>query len=541
VTDPILIVGAGPTGLTAALELRRFGVPVRVIDQALDPSTTSRALGIQARTMELLEQRHLIDEILRLGNAAGFGSIYGDGKRLVRIDFGTVHSRYNYLMMLSQAETERILREAIAGLGVEVEWGTKMVGFTQDTLARSNNKVQATLRNKTGAYETIGVPWLISAEGTHSTVRTTLNMDFAGMTVPKQYMLGDVRVDGDLPPTDFHIFGSEHGFMALFPLAEGHFRLIADNPIHGRHDGNPTLEEIQEIYDQRAAVPARFHDMTWSSWFTINSRMVHHLRMGNLLLGGDAAHIHAPAGAQGMNTGMQDMINLCWKLALHIQGKAPLELVETYGRERIPVIQNVLRGTERINDMIGAQDHAFRAVFEHIAPIVGGIRAVQSHTANHMAQIDFGYHDSPLSENHRSHGSVKAGDRIPELTVRHRGSDWATTRLLRLLDPYGFVLLVAHGLEGARLDTRLADAVSGASVPVQIVEMAPSPGDEGEGYAHLVGGRGDVFLVRPDGYVAVAASASAAPNALRAWCAKWLVTPKASAPTALPTQDIARH
>jgi hypothetical protein len=169
--------------------------------------------------------------------------------------------------------------------------------------------------------------------------------------------------------------------------------------------------------------------------------------------------------------------------------------------------------------MIGAQDHAVRAVFEHIAPIIGGIRAVQSNTANHMAQIDFGYHDSALSENHRSHGSVKAGDRIPELTVRYRGSDWTATRLLQLLDPYGFVLVVAHGSEGDHFDPRLADAVSGTSVPVQIVEMAPSPGDAGEGYARLFGGRGDVFLARPDGYVAVAASASAAPGALRAWCA----------------------
>jgi hypothetical protein len=211
-----------------------------------------------------------------------------------------------------------------------------------------------------------------------------------------------------------------------------------------------------------------------------------------------------------MNTGMQDMINLCWKLALHIQGKAPAELVETYESERIPVIRNVLRRTEQINDMIGAQDHAFRAVFEHVAPVIGGIRMVQSNTANHMAQIEFGYHGSALSENHRSHGSVKAGDRIPELTVRYRGSDWTATRLIQLLDPYGFVLLVAHGSEGGHFDPRLADAVSGASVPVQIVEMAPSPGDAVEGYARLFGGRGDVFLVRPDGYVAVAASASVA-------------------------------
>lgn len=521
-SEPILIVGAGPTGLTAAYELRRFGLPVRLIDKADGPSATSRALGIQARTLELLEQRHLTDEFLRLGNPAGYGSIYGEGKRLVRIDFGTVRSRYNYLLMLSQAETERILREAVAKLGVEIGWGVTMVGFIQDALARGDNKVQATLRNRDGVYETVGAPWLISAEGAHSSVRTTLNMEFSGLTVPRQYMLGDVHVDGDLPPTDFHIFGSEHGFMALFPMSKGHFRLIADNPIHGRHDDAPTLKEIQEIYDQRAAIPAKFHDMGWSSWFTINSRMVHHLRMGRLLLGGDAAHIHAPAGAQGMNTGMQDMINLCWKLAFVMQGKSPEALLDTYQDERIPVIQNVLKRTEQINDMIGAQDHIYRAVFEQVAPIVGGLRAVQSNTANHMAQIEYAYHDSLLSENHRAHGTVKAGQRIPELTVRYRGSDWTATRLLRLLDPSAFVLLVAHGSERDHLDPRLVEAIADATVPIHVVEMAESPGELGEGYAHAFGGRNDVFLVRPDGYVALAASAGAAPSALRAWCEKWI-------------------
>jgi 2-polyprenyl-6-methoxyphenol hydroxylase-like FAD-dependent oxidoreductase len=522
VTDPILIVGAGPTGMTAALELRRFGLPVRLIDKAEGPSATSRALGIQARTLELLEQRHLTEEILRLGNPATYGSIYGDGKRLVRIDFGTVRSRYNYLLMLSQAETERILREAIAKLGVEIGWGVTMVGMTQDALARRDNRVQATLRDRNGAHETVGTPWLISAEGAHSSVRTTLNMEFSGQTVPRQYMLGDVYVEGDLPPTDFHIFGSEHGFMALFPMSKGHFRLIADNPIHGRHDGDPTLEEIQQVYDQRAAIPAKFRDMSWSSWFTINSRMVHHLRMGRLLLGGDAAHIHAPAGAQGMNTGMQDMINLCWKLALVVQGKSPEALLDTYEHERIPVIQNVLRRTEQINDMIGAQDHVYRAVFEQIAPIVGGLRAVQSNTANHMAQIEYAYHNSLLSENHRAHGTLKAGERVPEITVRYRASDWTATRLLQLLDPSAFVLLVAHGSEGDHLDPQLVEAIADATVPVHIVEMAQSPGEPGEGYAHVFGGKDDVFLIRPDSYVALTASAGAAPSALRAWCGKWL-------------------
>lgn len=477
--DPILIVGAGPTGLTAALELTRFGVPVRIVDQADGPATTSRALGIQARSMELLEQRHLVDEVLRLGNPAGYGSIYGDGKRLIRIDFGTVHSRYNYLMNLSQAETERILRDAIEARGVRIEWGTKLVGFTQDALAHPPHKVKAMLQ-KDGTTELFETSWLISGEGAHSSVRTTLDLSFEGMTNPSQYILGDVLVDGELPSTDFHIFGSEHGFMALFPLAEGHFRLIADSPIHGTHKGDPTLAEIQEIYDQRSSIPAKFNDMTWSSWFRINSRMVDRLRVGQLFLGGDAAHIHAPAGAQGMNTGIQDMVNLCWKLALHVQGKAPAELLDTYDHERLAVIRDVLSKTETITQLMGTQEHVARVVIDHVAPFIGGFRAVQSNTANHMAQIEFGYGDSAMSENHHAHGSIRAGDRVPELTVRHRAGSWAAARLLELLDPSGFVVLVAQGSESDDIKPELRDAVSDASVPVTFVGIARSPDAAGE-------------------------------------------------------------
>ena len=521
-TDPILIVGAGPTGLTAALELSRFGSPVRIVDQAGGPATTSRALGIQARTMELLEQRHLAAEVVRLGNPAHFGSIYGDGKRLIRLDFGTVKSRYDYLMNLSQAETERILRDAVARQGVQIEWGTKLIGFTQDALAHTPNRVSATLQRKDGTVEIAAAPWLISGEGAHSSVRTTLGLSFDGATNPTQYMLGDVLVDGDLPATDFHIFGSEHGFMALFPLAEGHFRIIADNPVHGVHVGEPTLAEIQECYDERSTIPAKFHDMTWSSWFRINSRMVDRLHVGRLFVGGDAAHIHAPAGAQGMNTGMQDMINLCWKLALHSQGKAPVELLDTYDSERLAVIRDVLKKTETITHIMGARDTVARLLIDHVAPIVGNLRAVQSNTANHMAQIEFGYGESALSENHHTHGSVKAGDRVPELTVRYRGSEWTAARLLELLDPSGFVVLVAHGREDDTLDAAIGEALSAASVPIRMVEMAPSSADAGERYAELFGSRGEIRLVRPDGYVALSASAHAAPQALSAWLGKWL-------------------
>lgn len=223
-TDPILIVGAGPTGLTAALELSRMGVAVRLIDKREAPATTSRAIGVQARTLELFRQRGLADEMVRLGNQGRFGSVYGGGKRVFHLDFGHVQSPYPYLLFISQAETERILRDACARQGVTPEWHVELTGIRQDALSHAPSPVEATLKHGDGRVEQVACPWLISAEGAHSTVRTTVDLQFEGHTREEQYALGDVRIDGDLADTDFHIFSSEHGFMGLFPMGGDHFR-----------------------------------------------------------------------------------------------------------------------------------------------------------------------------------------------------------------------------------------------------------------------------------------------------------------------------
>jgi 2-polyprenyl-6-methoxyphenol hydroxylase-like FAD-dependent oxidoreductase len=520
-TDPILIAGAGPTGLTAALELSRLGIAVRIIDKREAPATTSRAIGIQARTLELMEQRGLVDEMLRLGNKGRFGSVYGGGKRVFRLDFGKVESRYDYMLFLSQAETERILREALARQGVEPEWRVEMVGVAQDALSHEASPVSVTLRHADGRLEHAKAPWLIGAEGAHSLVRTTLDLQFEGKTLDEDYALGDLHVDGDLADTDFHIFSSEHGFMGLFPMGGGHFRLIASNPpSKPSKDSAPSEEELQKIYDQRSPIPARFHDTTWTSWFRINSRMVPRLKVGRFLLGGDSAHIHSPAGAQGMNTGIQDMINLCWKLALVVKAQASPALLDTYEQDRLPVMREVLFKTENLTEVIGSENPIARTLFNHLGPWIGGAGAVQTNSTNRMAQVAIDYRDSPLSANHLHGGALKAGDRVPELTVRHRtGQGWETRRLLELLDPSAFVLLVAHGEESAARDAALGEAaVAGAAI--KTVEMAPA--EEPSAYLHHLGASSSVFLVRPDGYVAVAAGAHGAGQALSTFRTRWL-------------------
>ena len=301
---PVLIAGAGPTGMMAAVELSRFNIPVRLIDKNDKPETTSRAIGVQARTLELLEQRGLASSLVKLGNRGLALSIYGDGKRILHLEFERISSKYNYTLFVSQAETENVLREALDKAGVTIERNLTFLALGQ---ADRDTNLTAVLQHKDASLEQFECSYLIDAEGAHSTARGTVGLHFEGRSLVEDYALGDLHIDGDLVETDVHIFSSEHGFLGLFPMGGRRFRLMASNPIsQPSKETGPSLRELQQIYDQRSHLPARFRDMSWSSWFRINSRMVGRLQLGRVFLGGDSAHIHSPAGAQGMNSGMQD-------------------------------------------------------------------------------------------------------------------------------------------------------------------------------------------------------------------------------------------
>jgi 2-polyprenyl-6-methoxyphenol hydroxylase-like FAD-dependent oxidoreductase len=531
-TRPVLIVGAGPTGMTAAMELARFGIPVRLVEKAPEPATTSRAIGVQARTLELFEQRGLAEAMLEIGNKGLAGSAYGGGRRLFHLDFSHIDSRYRYVLLISQAETERILREELARRGVSVERGVELIAFAQaDSHAQPGRSggVSAILRHGDGTLEELDASYLIDAEGAHSIVRTSLGLEFRGKALDYDYALGDLDVDGDLPNTDFHIFTSAHGFMVLFPLGGRHFRLIASDPLTkpGASRG-PSLDELQQIYDMRSHIPARLRDMRWGSWFRINSRMTDKMMVGRIFLGGDAAHIHSPAGAQGMNTGIQDMINLGWKLAMVIQGKAAPDLLSTYEEDRLPVIRDVLTKTEALTDAVGSENALFRTLFAHIAPLVVGTEFVQDRGTAHMSQVSLHYRDSSLSETDSHHGSLRAGDRIPDMTVNAIGAGDAagmatprSERLFRLLNPSMVTLLYANVADPAEWHRRIREGLGEWPDFLRSHRIAPveEPGE----HAHFLdgfGGKPAVVLVRPDDYIGFLGGESSVPklvNYLKKW------------------------
>jgi 2-polyprenyl-6-methoxyphenol hydroxylase-like FAD-dependent oxidoreductase len=518
---PVLIAGAGPTGMMAAIELSRFNIPVRLIEKKTEPETSSRAIGVQARTLELLEQRGLGSSLVKLGNHGLAFSLYGDGKRIWRLDFERISSKYNYLLFVSQAETENVLREALDKAGVTIERNLTFLALGQTD---RDTTLTAVLQHTDGSLEQFECSYLIDAEGAHSIARGTVGLHFEGKSHVEAYALGDLHIDGDLVETDFHIFSSEHGFMSMFPMGGCRFRVMADNPISQQSKGTaPSLEELQQIYNQRSHIPAKFRDMSWSSWFRINSRMVNGLQVGKVFLGGDTAHIHSPAGAQGMNTGMQDMINLCWKLALVMKGRAKPELLETYSKERIPVIQNVLKKTEATNDAIASQNRLFRSLFNHIAPWLVGMENVQYNAGEHMSQLALNYRESPLSVSVGHSGELRAGDRLPDLPVtllHSEGSSDTQPRpatIFSLLNPSFFTLLYCNIPDPAKTHLEVQSAIGPWSYLMRGVLVTTIPEQQ-----KYLGDSPSIVLVRPDGYVAFTGSDTSCTK-LAEYCDTWLV------------------
>jgi 2-polyprenyl-6-methoxyphenol hydroxylase-like FAD-dependent oxidoreductase len=515
----VLIAGGGPTGLTAALELRRFGIPVRIIDEMEGPAATSRAVGIQARTLEEMELRGLSDEFVRIGHHATGGDIYGNGKLLVHVDFTRIASRYNFLLLLSQNDTDRILREALEAEGTGIEWGVKLAAIGQTPTG-----ISATLEHAGGSIEEITVPYLIDAEGAHSIIRNTLGLKFKGKTLDELFALGDVHVSGDLPNSNFHIFSSERGLLGMFPMGGSHFRLVAGNAHNNQSQSlsdPPTLEELQAIYDQRSHIPARLLQLTWSSLFHINSRMVETLRVGRIFLAGDSAHIHSPAGGQGMNTGIQDAMNLAWKLALVLRGIAPEVLLDTYDQDRLPVMRSVLNRTEGLTDMIDG-DSILRSFFVRMAPWIANAEFVQDNVTARISQIALNYRDSPLSSDNFGDGTLVAGDRIPDLTVRASTSPQGKAeKIFSLLNPTRFTLLLANFADTTAIQSRLSESMSPWHELIETYSISAPDGDAQKPFKDCFGERPSITLVRPDAYIGFRGTQSS-PDSLIKYCKQWL-------------------
>jgi 2-polyprenyl-6-methoxyphenol hydroxylase-like FAD-dependent oxidoreductase len=298
-----LIVGAGPTGLVMAHELARDGIQCRLIDKAPRRAMQSRAIAIHSRTVETFELMGLADAFLSAGHRITGVNVYGESGRIAHAEFGMLDTRYPFVLGVPQDETERILEERVARLGVRVERNTELI-----SLAQRESSVSVRLRTA-GQVEEVETDWLVGCDGAHSTVREQLGISFSGSTYPEHFVLADVKVAGDVDHAEAQVWLHREGALAFFPLPEDRWRLIIINSPPDWHD-EPGLAQCQTLVNERGLDRLRLGDPRWTAVFRIHRREAARFRNDRVFLLGDAAHIHSPVGGQGMNMGIQDAFNL---------------------------------------------------------------------------------------------------------------------------------------------------------------------------------------------------------------------------------------
>jgi 2-polyprenyl-6-methoxyphenol hydroxylase-like FAD-dependent oxidoreductase len=483
VTDcQVLVVGAGPTGLVLAAELLARGVRTRIIDKGDGVALQARAIGLHARTLEVLDTMGLAERFVAHGQVVRQMRFYSEGRCLASLEFARCGSRFGFLLDLPQDQTERLLRARVTELGGVVENGTELIGLTA-----GGDAVTAAVRGPGGQAEMITAGYVAGCDGAHSRVRRELGLTFRGHPYPQEWLLADVLLDRHLAEDATHAFFRTDGLPVIFFPMRGHrWRLTL--PFAGSRQGKaPTLEEIQQLTDQRAPQPVTVSDPTWLANFRCHRRSASAYRRGRVLLAGDAVHIHSPAGGQGLNTGMIDAHNLGWKLALVASGRAPDALLDTYGAERRPVAEEVLGLTHALV-RYGTMSHPVkRMARDVIVPVLARTAAVQRRAARRVSQVYVTYPPGPLVRPARGRGTPRTGQRMPDIEVRAGGEATTLYSVLRrgrhvLVVPatHAASLLSESGLLPYRSD-------------IEVVTPAPTPRDEATG---------PVVLIRPDGHVA---------------------------------------
>ena len=490
-----LIAGGGPVGLMLAGELARWGVPYRVFDQATERTTLSKALVVWPRTLEMLRLAGCADTFVKAGRAISRAEISSGRRKIATIGFESIAgfgTPYPCPLFVPQSETERLLEEHLSLLGGRVERGVTLASFA----ARANG-VSVTLAHPDGRKENVECDWLLGCDGAHSAVRHGLGIGFEGATEPFAFMLGDVKLSGAAEDR-LSLYWHSSGVLGLFPMGGGRFRVIADLGPAETAPAAATLDLIQHALDQRGPGGMNASDPAWLSLFHINDRKVKDYRHGHVILAGDAAHIHSPAGGQGMNTGMQDASNLAWKLALVARG-APERLLDTYSAERSAVGRMVLRNAGGGTRLVTVRNKLLQAVRNFVVAWLLRQNFARRAFAATMTELNIGYPKSALSQGAKR-GRIAPGMRAPDADLAGGGT------LFDALNRRGFTVLNVGGAAPSGGFARFGDLVKVVTA-ANAGEIAARWGD-------------GLYVVRPDWYVGLVAKAgewSAAEKYLAAW------------------------
>lgn len=517
-----VIVGAGPVGLTMAAALTRRGLSCRLVDKAPVASDKSKALVVWSRTLELLDGLDLAATFVETGMRVRGASIYGNGERLVQVAIAGVDSPFSFPLMIPQNETERLLTEHLRKQDIQIERQVELVSF-RDT----GDAVDITLRHADGREEQCTAPWLIGCDGAHSTVRHVLEMPFTGQAEPNDWLLADIHVKGSLARDELSIFWHEKGTLAFFPITADRMRVIADlgTAAGTAHPADPTLAEVQAKIDERGPGGLTACDPIWLAGFRINERKVSDYRRGRVFLAGDAAHIHSPAGGQGMNTGMQDAFNLAWKLALVHRGKGKAEpLFDSYSSERSAVGDEVLRGAGIMTRVATMHNPIGQFLRNHAASVLGSFGFVQDKIKNALCELSINYRHGPLSVDDwpALAGGLAAGDRLCDAPLACPTTGRQTTLFTAIHGDRPALLLLPGSADREVVENagKIAAETERAFPNAASTHLILKPGDKGPSVPsaagaaiqtwqdvedqlhHTLAATGPtLILVRPDGYI----------------------------------------
>jgi 2-polyprenyl-6-methoxyphenol hydroxylase-like FAD-dependent oxidoreductase len=449
----VLIVGAGPVGLMLAAELQRYGATCRIVDRAPEPTNKSKAVIVHARMLEHLDHLELEHAFLAGGTMVHSVSFFSQAKRVAQLQFDDSDTRYPFVLCIPQHTTEKILGNRLAEGGLKVERPVEFIDFEQNDAG-----VTSRLRHPDGSIEEIRTRYLCGCDGSRSTVREGAGIAFDGLSYEEEWILADVQLHTDFFARDeASIFVDPRQFLAVFPLPGDRWRLIAVRKIADptEEPAPATVEEFEALLLRRTGRTIKVFDPLWITPFRIGHRQADRLRVGRVFLSGDAAHIHSQVSGQGMNTGLQDAINLGWKLGLASRGHAQARLLDTYEEERLPVIRSVLWSTDLATKAVTLR----RAVDQQTVNLLGrfamGFEPVHNYLTRSITELGINYRtrgytsslyaDGTRRRTRRQRNTALPGDHAPRAPHLKILPDWTTIRLYDLLRHSGHSVVFLQG------------------------------------------------------------------------------------------------
>ncbi|WP_214826474.1 FAD-dependent monooxygenase [Exiguobacterium algae] len=483
----VLIVGAGPTGLTLGLTLAKYDISFKIIDRKTTPSDNSRAIGIQPRTIEVFSRLDLAKDVLARARTIERGNLYFSGQWTAKLEFSKLVTPYPFVTLLRQNETEAILEDSLKAHGHVVDRGETLVSLTQYP-----TKTVAHLESADGAHRHVTSKYVVAADGANSSIRRMLALPFSGKSFREAWVLADLKAAWPISREEVHIFFSEQGVLEVFPLTNDTIRITGNL----RNDESFDESKLRQLIEQRSKMPVRIDEIEWFSLFRVHNRMVDSFIHNRVILMGDAAHINSPVGGQGMNTGIADAFNLGWKLWLHLKAGASHSVVASYADEREHVARNVLQTTNVATEMLQTTLPVLLPFQAFGADVFTRVNLVNQKITERISQLHLSY-NKPLRLPFRR---VAEGKIFPETEIL-RADDGFRMKISEIADGRFQVLVLD---DGKRDLAKIYDYLNRQHAFIQVITLSKNSRpffDQGNELAKSLFMRRGILVIRPDGYL----------------------------------------